>query len=275
MAKAKLSFNRRMLSCYNAIKICIKEKHLYQVSALTLSTLLAIVPAIIVSIYISKLLPMFDGVIAGLKSYAFANYIPGGAESVHEYILQFASHATSLPVGGIVFLFVTVAMLMILIKNTMNDIWHSPRHSSWRSITISWVVLLCLPLLVGISIFSSHYFLSLYWVGYAVDHLGIAFALTTMLPILINVIGFSMLYYFAPNCHVYFTDVLFGALTAAVLFEIAKYIFEFYLRHFATEDIIYGSLAIIPTFIFWIYISWTIIVYGAIVTYAENQQRII
>lgn len=273
--KTSLSFNRRMLSCFNAIKICIREKNLYQVSALTFSTLLALVPVLTVSLYISALMPFFTNMITGLREYAFANYLPAAGNSMYAYLQEFASHAVTLPIGGIIFLFVTVAMLMILIKNTMNDIWHSPKHSSWSSIIVSWVVLLCLPFLIGISIFSSHYFLSLSWVDYTVSHLGMAFALTTLLPMFINVIAFSLLYYFAPNCRVYFSDVVFGALTASVLFEIAKRVFEFYIRHFATYDVIYGSLAIIPTFMIWVYISWAIIVYGAIVTFAQNQQRII
>ena len=272
--KKKLTFNKRMRGCINATKIMFKENYFYQVSALTFDTLLAIVPLITVSIYISVFMPIFDIAIYDLKMYVFKNFLPETSQTMDHYLTQFVGQAVKLPVGGAIFLFVTVAMLMILVKNTMNDVWHSSTHGTWTSIIISWIVLITLPLLIGMSIFSSYYFLSLSWVHYTVSILGLDFILTSLVPIFINMLAFSMLYYFAPNCHVWAADSLFGGLTAAILFEISKRIFEFYIMNFANYDVIYGSLAIIPTFMIWVYISWSIIIYGAVVTYAQNQQRI-
>jgi membrane protein len=273
--RKKLSFDRRMRACYNALKICIKEQYAYQVSALTFSTLLAIVPLIAVSIYIAALMPLLNNVIQNLKLYIYTNFIPEAGNVVQHYLEQFVSHAVKLPLGGLIFLFITVGMLMLLVKNSMNDIWHSPKHSTWLSSIINWIALVCLPLLIGLSIFSSYYLLTLSWITYTINYLGIAFAISILIPLLINTIAFSMLYYVAPNCHVWFVDSLFGGMVAAVLFEIARMIFEYYIRAFANYDLIYGSLAIIPTFMIWVYISWSIIIFGSVVTYAQNQQRII
>lgn len=73
---------------------------------------------------------------------------------------------------------------------------------------------------------------------------------------------FLVIYKFMPNAKTYWRYVWPGAVLAAVLFEIAKTLLVFYLDHFASYDMVYGSVASVIILLFWIYISAFILILG-------------
>ena len=60
-------------------------------------------------------------------------------------------------------------------------------------------------------------------------------------------------------------------IVAAILFEIARRSFSFFIISLSTYDLIYGTLVIIPTFLIWLYVFWSIVLYGILFVsiYAE------
>ncbi len=74
---------------------------------------------------------------------------------------------------------------------------------------------------------------------------------------------FGLLYRFVPATTVRLRDVWFGAVVAALGFELVKNGFAFYLRHIANYDIIYGSLGTIVAFLFLVYLSSLVFLFGA------------
>ena len=71
-----------------------------------------------------------------------------------------------------------------------------------------------------------------------------------------------------PNCRLRWRDAVIGALVAAVLFEFARRGFELYVRSIANYREVYGALAAIPIFLIWVYLSWVLVLLGAIIAAA-------
>jgi membrane protein len=90
------------------------------------------------------------------------------------------------------------------------------------------------------------------------DHL-----LPTLLPVILTVSIFFLLYKILPNTTVRWSDVWLGALLAGLGWELAKYLFTWYLADFAGYNLVYGSLALIIAFLAWSYYTGVIFIWGA------------
>jgi membrane protein len=69
------------------------------------------------------------------------------------------------------------------------------------------------------------------------------------------------------------TAALVGSLLAAVLWVIAKWAFEMYVVMAMPYSELYGSLALVPLFLFWLYMIWWIVLMGLEVV-AFRQSRL-
>ena len=84
-------------------------------------------------------------------------------------------------------------------------------------------------------------------------------------------LGFTILYLALPNRRVGLRYALLGAGVAAVMFELLKSGFGFYLAHAGTFESVYGSLAALPVFLIWMYLVWAVVLFGAIVAAARPE----
>jgi membrane protein len=80
---------------------------------------------------------------------------------------------------------------------------------------------------------------------------------------LLVVIMFFVLYYFVPSRRSGLKTALVSAVAAAVLWEIAKQLFGYYITHLAAFDRIYGAYIFIVVVAFWIYYSSLVFILGA------------
>jgi len=98
-------------------------------------------------------------------------------------------------------------------------------------------------------------------------------AIVILTSFTITFVVFLLLYKFVPNTRVRWRHVWGGALIAAVLIEIAKNVFVWFVGHFATYDIVYGSLSTIIALMVWSYISAMILLFCAELISAFTKMR--
>ena len=87
--------------------------------------------------------------------------------------------------------------------------------------------------------------------------------LSRPLPFVFSLTIFFLIYKFTPNTHTYWRYIWPGALLAAVMFELFKSVFVFYLEHLADYERVYGSLASVIVLLAWTYFSSLILIAGA------------
>ena len=85
----------------------------------------------------------------------------------------------------------------------------------------------------------------------------------------------TLLYRIAPARHVFWRHAIAGGVLAGIAFEVTKRIFTWYLTSFASYELLYGALAAFPALLFWIFLTWLIVLAGAAVTatLAEAGER--
>jgi membrane protein len=242
-----------------------RQKYTYSASALAFTTLLALVPLLAVIVSMVAMLPIFSKFVALAQSYIFANFIPTSGMIIQQYLENFVNQANHLSNVGLLFLLVTAITLIVTVEHTLNSIWHvNGRKNKISSFFLYWLILLLMPLFIGVSVFVSSYLLSLSWLV-QMHHFLPAISLLACVPLLINTCMFALLYVVVPNHRVAWKDGLLGGLFAAILLEFAKKGFAFYIKQIHSYEVIYGAFASIPIFLLWIYISWLIILYGALI----------
>ena len=237
-------------------------------SSLAYTSMLSLVPFMAVMVTVFSVFPMFEDVSGEIQDFIFKNFVPTSGEVLQEYIAGFVDKSRNMNVTMPLFVFVTSIMMMYTMEKALNRIWDTkPSGNIVKKVIMYWTVLTMGPLLVlgGLALTSLMFTYS----GLA----GIKVYLLKFLPIMASTIGFFLIYLIVPNRKVKFKSAIIGALTAAILFEMAKRGFAWYVVTFPSMTEIYGALATIPIFLIWVFLSWNIILLGGTIAATLETSR--
>jgi membrane protein len=96
--------------------------------------------------------------------------------------------------------------------------------------------------------------------------------LTVLVPLLLSVCAFILMYRTMPRARVRFRDVWLGGLIAGLIWSAGQEIFVWYVSNIADYDI-YGSVQAIIVFMLWCYLSGQILLLGAEFTAEHSRWR--
>jgi len=243
-------------------------------ASLTFTSLLALVPLMTISFIIIAAIPSFNTLEAEFESFLFSNFVPHAGESLQGYISTFRQNAGRLSAIGIVFLGVTSIMLLVTIERALNRIFLVRRQRSIVTRLLAFWALLSLgPVLFILSIsMTSALIAEANQTGG--DEIGALLRLVgSIVPFLLTLAGYAVLYVVMPNRQVSLRDAATGAAVAAFLFETLKRLFGLYITAFPTYQAIYGAISVLPILLLWIYLSWIVTLIGAGITAALPEWR--
>ena len=230
-----------------------------EAASLGYTSLLAMVPLLAVTFGIISAFPVFDQWSAQLQTFIFSNFMPATGEQIVPYLDTFLDSISSLTLPGTIMLIVTALMLMVRIEVALNRIWRVDRNRTiLNRVVMYWAVLTLGPILIAAGVaLSAQKVLGVLGMAEGippgVHQIGIFF-LTWLV--------FSLFFVLVPNRRVRIKHALIGAFLSTVLFEIAKTLFVAYVAN-ANYKVIYGALATFPLFLFWLYIVWVVVLFGA------------
>lgn len=243
--------------------------------SLTFTTLLSLVPMITVALALMSAFPMFQGLAGTIQDFVFDNLMPDSVDVVEGYAKAFVDNAGQLTAVGIVLLVVTAIMLLLTIDAAFNDIWRVRyRRPMLRRLVIYAALITLGPLLVGASLTLSSWLLSAS-AGWTADIPYASVSLIKLSAMALTCAALALLYYAMPNRPVRISDALIGGLLAAVAFEFTKQGFGFYVTQVPTYTLVYGAFAAVPMFLLWLYVSWVVVLVGAVTvaTLPEWRER--
>lgn len=246
----------------------IKDEVPLAAGALAYTSLLALVPLMAVLVTVFSAMPLFEEASKMLQDFIFKNFVPTSGEVLQTHILGFVEKVRSLTATMFMAVFVTSLLLMQTMEKALNRIFASkPSGRFLKKVLMYWAVLTMGPLLVGGGIAMSSSVLQ--YSTFA----GVKEFLLKVLPVITSTVGFFLVYLVVPNAKVKWRHALAGAVFAAVLFEVAKVAFTFYVTTIPTYEKVYGALATIPLFLIWLYFSWNIILLGGTVTATLSSSK--
>ncbi|MEJ2680902.1 MAG: YihY family inner membrane protein, partial [Gammaproteobacteria bacterium] len=243
-------------------------------AALTLATLFALVPTLAVLYSILAMIPSLRGVGEVIQGWAFEQLVPTTGDELQGYLVSFAEQAKRLTSIGIAMLFVTAIGMLRRIEKVFNRIWcvQNPRQGV-MSFLRYWAVLSLGPILLGLGLVVTSYVTSVKLFADTLKLLAVQKWGLTLLPFVTSWLSFSLLNWVVPNRKVPFTAASAGGLVSAVGFEAAKRLFGVFVTQFPSYQLVYGAFAFFPLFIIWLYLSWIIVLMGAIVARGMTVYR--
>lgn len=242
-------------------------------SSLTFTTLLSIVPIVTIALTVIAAFPVFGSVTAALQTFILEYMVPDSLEVIATYTQQFTKNAAKLTAVGIGFLVVTSIMMLLTIDRAFNDIWRVKRpRGIVQRVFVYWTLITIGPILIGASLS-----LTSWLVGQAVGLVkglpGAGVALLTIVPIILTSTALCLLYMAMPNRRIRLRDAVVGGLLGGIVFEAMKRSFAFYIAQFPNYTLVYGAFAAVPIFLLWIYVSWLVVIFGAVVVAALPEWR--
>ena len=245
-----------------------KEERCFQLcGSLTFTTLLALVPLITIMLTVVTAFPVFNDIVATLRSFVTINLVPEASSNlISIYMQQFSDNAARLTALGIVLLAVTSIMLMLTIDRAFNTIWRVKRPRPLiQRVLIYWSVLTIGPLLVGGSLSLTSWLVT-QSMGLGKQAPELTIAVLKLVPLMLTSVAFGFLYRTVPNRQVTVLDAAVGGIIAAFAFEAMKIGFGHFVARIATYKLVYGTFASLPIFLMWIYLSWVVVVFASVIT---------
>ena len=173
---------------------------------------------------------------------------------------------TSIGVVGLALLIWAALRLVISTEDSFNHIYHAPKGRRWHlRITIYWAVLTLGPVLLAVSVLITTRLLS---VATSVAVVGwVAGVFAPLASLAVTWLLLILLYLLLPNARVKVRPAILGALVGAVLWELSKLGFGYYVARAVGYSALYGSLGLVPLFLMWLYLTWLAILFGLEVSY--------
>jgi membrane protein len=245
-------------------------------SALTYTTLLAVVPVFAIIIGIARGFG-FQEMIQNELTKMF----PGQdqlLEMLFKFVKSMLDVATSgVVIGvGIVFLITSLWTILQSIEVTINDIFQTKStRTVTRQLSDYLAVIVLIPILLILSSGFSIYMKT------AISRNEMLEALSPLLnfimqlaPYLISWLIFTLVYILVPSTKVRFTNALLAGFIAGFAFQAFQYLYISGQIWVSKYNAIYGTFAAIPLFLLWLQFTWTIVLFGAEIAYAaENVEN--
>ena len=256
-----------------AIRFFTAKRVMQKASALTYSTLLAIVPILAV-------------VFAIARGFGYNKYIeiwfrnafesqPQAAEIIIGFVNSYLVHTQSgVFLGiGLLFMLYTVLMLVSNVEDAFNEIWQVKKpRSIFRTFTDYLAMFFVFPILIVLSSGMSIFVATI--ADRMPDFLMLDAAVRTlidMIPYALMIGMFISLYIFMPNTHVKPMSAVVPGILAGIAMQGLQFVYIHSQVFLSSYNAIYGSFAALPLFMLWVQISWTICLFGAELCYTNQN----
>ena len=165
------------------------------------------------------------------------------------------------PIGALVLIWTAMTLLTTL-EGCLNRVFGAPKSRSLaRRVVMFWSALTLGPILIMAAVFAGNRAIavaqSLPMIGWLPATVG------WLTPAIVGILVVAVGYKLIPNTPVRFQAAIGGAMVAVPAWMIARWGFAIYVQEFVIKGNLYGVLGVLPLFLLWLNVSWSILLFGA------------
>lgn len=255
------------------------DKCALHASALTFYSLLSVVPVFAMAFGLAK----GFGLDRLLKEKLIENM--QGQQEVFTRIIDFSEKLLQNTKGGIVagvgiaLLFWTVINVLASIESSFNDIWGIKKQRTLgRKFTDYLSLMLIAPIFFLVASSMTVFVISqVTLITAKVAILGpmgpLILASLRILPYGVFWGLLTYLYMFIPNGKINFKSALLGGIVAGTVYQVVQWAYIHFQIGVSNAGAVYGSFAALPLFLIWLQLSWRIVLYGAELAFAHQNEQ--
>ncbi len=249
-----------------------EDKVMLRAPALTLYSMLSIVPIVALAFGIAKGF--------GLEMYVERQLEAAlaGREEVFSWVMEITqsffaqTHGGTVATVGLLILLYTITMLLTNIEQSFNDIWQVTKARSWsRKFSDYFSMMFLAPLFFIVASALTVY------LNTQIQELSgtlinpILLFMVRMIPYLLIWVIFTLLYMIMPNTKVRLSSALIAGIIAGTIFQLIQWAYIAFQIGAARYGAIYGSFAALPLLILWMQVSWIVVLFGAELSFANQH----
>ncbi len=239
-----------------------------------------------------SIVPVFALAFAIAKGFGFQQHLEEliveqfvGQEQITTRLLEYSRNLLEDASGGViagvgvVFLIWWVFRILETTELSFNNIWCVKKaRTMGRKLSDYLSLMLIGPVLLVVS--SSALVLFGTQVHTILELIGVVGVISPLITLAIQLVPyiiiwflFSFMYVFIPNTRVKLSSGIRGGIIAGTIFVVTQWVYLTFQIGVARNNAIYGSLAALPLFLVWLNLSWLIVLFGAELTEAHQNER--
>ncbi|MFH2054385.1 MAG: YihY/virulence factor BrkB family protein [bacterium] len=259
---------RFVVSLYN--RTFVEDDCATLAASVSFYAILSFLPFVILAVSITSYFVASSGSATATIQEFITSSLPGVTLKAFDMFSGTLAQKTVYGLVGLAGLMWASMRIFSVLEIAMNRIWRPKRHRSyWESRFISLISIPAMAVFLLLSILLTTLLsvakrTTIPLLDFSIsDFPQVAVTLTYLLPIVLSTALFLLIYYFLPKKWDHFRYAFYGALVAGILWEVAKWLFDYYITHFSHMSTIYGSFTSLAILFLWVYYTSIIILLGA------------
>ncbi len=240
------------------------DRVFFKASALSYTFVLSLIPLSTLVFSLYSRFGQFERFQKDINALLLKLFMPQYVTRIQSLVNSLIHKSSSLGIIGIIGVVIFSVLLLETVDDSLHEIWRvkrkAPRYikylSYWAFITLS-------PLFIVLSLYISSQVKESTMGREILASIIFTSFFKVALPWILTSLAFFILYYVFPSFPFSVKNALIAALLAGFLWELSKYLFDYYIEHFSLIPYIYGAIGVLPMFLIWIYFSWLIALLGA------------
>jgi len=275
-----LPFSTSFLNTTQWISLSIKDFYrnrcILWAAALTYTTVFALIPLLAVTFSLFHAFGGLKELEEKIRPLILKVLVPGAQEKLITTIDSLIERLNAGAIGavGTVLVFLAAIFLIAQLEMILNEIWGLKKHRPlFYRLALYWTAITVGPPLLALSIGIPATLSSYQAVSWLENYINLDFF--TFLPYILIWCAFTGLYIFMPNTKVRFLPAAIGGIMGGTIWQIAGIGFTLYTSRVLVYSKIYGSLGVIPLFFLWLFISWSVFLLGAELSFTFQNFRLL
>jgi membrane protein len=260
-----------------------KDNCALMAAAISFYAILSVIPLFLLFISVSGYVMHSSTQAFNAVTELLLKVFPTSTLAVFKILSDLIQRKTVFGLIGLAGLTWAASRIFSAVENSMNIVWKVKKgRAYWHSKFIS-LLLVPISLLIMLSSLAFTIFYTVAknfeipLIGLKVSEAALVSKLFAVgLPLALGLLMFFLIYKIIPHRKVTNKAALLGAIYASGFWELAKFLFDIYIKNYANFQKIYGSFGTIVVMFFWIYYSSFILLIGAEVgsNYEETKKRL-